>query len=74
MGDYLEKVLGEAKILASLKHPNILRYCGSWIDGDLDSKLESLSSTRIDDEPEFEMVDESISSSCVEFEQASEYS
>lgn len=37
--DYLERVLGEARLLAGLKHPNVLQYHGCWIDGDLESSF-----------------------------------
>ena len=35
IADYLEKLLGEAKVLSGLKHPNILQYNGCWVNADL---------------------------------------
>lgn len=40
ISDCIDKVLGEVKILSGLNHPNVLKYHGCWIDGELKSETE----------------------------------
>lgn len=43
-------VFDEVKMLSSLNHPNVLRYCSSWIDFDINSISRSSFNSEIDND------------------------